>query len=272
MICLFPPDAISGLRFDCGHAVLDSFLSLVEYIIATYPDQVANLPTIQTALVYLKDTPDLTLARPYGPLARNLVKLLGTRFRATPMEAIYGPSTPGLIHLLRLFEKDPTEVAGPLLPAIGTYISTVMTEAWEQTIRSPNDSTLPGFGPDPEQWLTFVPRTFKFSWGRDLLLPESIDPAFDQESNPIECDSASTVRSQISNTYTQVTAPGRPDLAETTFYPGPSDDPESPAFLSTLKKWEESEIAPALNSTPRLTAACARQSGCRTKKAVIITE
>jgi len=240
-------------------------------MLATYPELLPNLPVIKTALSYLRNTPDLALTRPYGPLARNLVKLLGNRFRATPMETRYGPSTPGLIHLLRLFELDQTEIEGPFLTAIGSYISTVISEAWEQTTRAPNDPTTPGFGPDPAHWLDVVPRTFRFTWGRDLLLPNSIDPAFEKDSDPIVCEATSTIRSQSGNTYTQITVPGRPELAEATFYPGPSDDPESPAFLSTLQKWERGEVSPALTSTPRLASACAATGGCQTKKAVIAT-
>lgn len=267
-----PADDISDLRFDCGHAVLESFLTLVEYMIATYPDFLPNLPVIKTALIYLRDTPDLALPRPYGPLARNLVKLLGSRFRGTPMESKYGPSTPGLIHLLRLFELDSNEVNSPFLADIGRYISAVVSDAWEQTIAPPDDADTPGFGPEPERWLDFVPRTLRFSFGRDLIFPQSIDPMVERESGQIECDSTHTIRSQSSNLYTQITVPGRPDLAQTSFYPGTSDDPAAATFLSTLKKWEQSEVSPARSSTSRLNSACTATGGCRTEKVVMSTE
>jgi acyl-homoserine lactone acylase PvdQ len=260
------PEDISGLRLDCGNPILSVFTNLTDYLLANHPNLLPNSKEVESVQALLKQTSDLNITQPYGPLALNVLSIASTYFRPTPMSNIYGKGGGGLIHLLRKFEINPEIIEGEYLNDIATYVSKTLIDAWNLTIQSPSDPTNPGYGTNPEQWLNFVKPNMTLEWSKNMTLQESLDDRANIETGLIECQSSGTLRSQPSNIYTQITVEGHRELSQISFAPGTSDDPNDPHFQSQLNLWEQSQVYSTPLDYNATASSCAGQTACSTKK------
>jgi acyl-homoserine lactone acylase PvdQ len=260
------PEDISALRLDCGNPILSVLIKLTDYLLINHPTALPNIKDVEVVQSYLKQVSDLRITQPYGPLAQNVLSIAPTYFRPTPMADIYGKAGPGLIHLLRKFEADPQIIEGDLINDVGNYVSKTLIDAWDKTIQSPTNTTNPGYGSNPEEWINFVKPNMTLEWSKNMTLLDSLDKESDIETGIIECQSSATLRSQSSNIYTQITVEGNRNLSMISFAPGTSDDPNDPHFQSQLNLWEQSQVSPATLDYDSVEFGCATTASCSTKK------
>ncbi len=269
-------DQVVNQRFGCTSVRVEYMRDLMNYLIENFPSEIElSNPNIASAIQYFNLWGGtLSANEPYYPLVAKIRGRSITFFRSTSMaHEVYGGGEGGLIHFLRKFKENPSNVITPEYRAeiINWLFDRSLALAWVETIASP-DAEPPGYGPDPAHWSDYMDRNLVIRFHSDGIFESSLMREHNIVISNLECQDAGTIRSQSGNFYTQVTYLNNMDQAETLYAPGNDENPFSEAFENQMQRFQSSETKLSPLSIEQAQSLCSGStSGSRSCRALELT-
>lgn len=170
----------------------------------------------------------------------ELAELIPLNFRAgnTDLVETFGGGEPGLSYFLktlqRRLESNPSAaLSGPE----AKFIQDALAAAWRSARQT--------YGTDPSRWPAAAGealRRRKMGYFESLDGYPSLDPVNDLSFPDLDCIDGGTIKSQVSQSYTQWVPLSDADGAQTILPIGSSEHPDSPSRLSCYDAWSKGKL------------------------------
>ena len=173
----------------------------------------------------------------------ELAELIPLNFRATntDLALTYGGGEAGLCFFLKSLDQRLAADPGAQLSAPeAKFIQDALASAWR--------SARQNYGADPARWQAAAAqalRARKMGYFESLDGFPSLDPVQDLNFPDLDCVDGGTIKSQVSQSYTQWVPLHDVDSARTLLPVGLSEHPDNPSRLSCYQAWQKGELHPA---------------------------
>jgi len=178
----------------------------------------------------------------------ELSELIPLNFRAsnTELTPTYGGGEAGLCFFLKtLDQRLAVDPAARLSAPEAKFIQDALVTAWRSARQS--------YGPDPARWQAAAAqalRARKMGYFESLDGFPSLDPVQDLSFPDLDCVDGGTIKSQVSQSYTQWVPLHDIDSARTLLPIGLSEHPNDSFRLSCFDAWQKGELHPAPLTRP----------------------
>ncbi|MEW6752228.1 MAG: penicillin acylase family protein [Candidatus Latescibacterota bacterium] len=200
-------------------------------------------PEALQALGYLEDWFARGGAADLNVAGAEVAALIGTQFRAgnTELALTYGGGESGLVAFLTAMERRlQADAAAALEPAAATWVEGVLSGAWKAAQGRYGRRQAAW----PQQARDEVTRQ-ELAYFEGLHGFPALDPARGMPLPALTTTDGGTIRSQRSQAYTQFVPLHDVDQALSLLPPGPTEDPASPFYGSTVALWGSGQLHPA---------------------------
>jgi hypothetical protein len=173
----------------------------------------------------------------------EIAELIPLNFRASNTELVtaYGGGENGLCYFLKTLQaRLAADPGAPLSAAEVKFIQDCLVSGWKAAQQA--------YGADPARWQTEAAQALrrrKMGYFESLDGFPSLDPAQDLLFPDLSCVDGGTIRSQVSQSYTQWVPLHDVDAARTLLPIGLSEHPEDSFHLSCYELWQRGELHPA---------------------------
>ncbi|MCB0332277.1 MAG: penicillin acylase family protein, partial [Bdellovibrionales bacterium] len=266
---MLTPDEIASVRFDCGLELAESVRTLTNYLVKNYPALIPQNDEAFVALSYLNAWDgSLDTSSPYAPMARVVRSIARNKdfYAHTSMSRDY-PFPAAFFRSLDVEGESYSLANDYVEDAIQWVFIGILPTAWQLVNSSPSESEF-GHGSDPQFWNSYVKKTISIPYVEGITLKETVDPAFDIETEQVICPSKLTLHSQEGNFYTQITPLIDINGSQTAIAPGNSDNPASQFYSSELSGFQVGKVSASPIDRNLIESNCVATSveGCSYEK------